>query len=382
MNIGAENDLKLKINIEPKSVEIRNLSKTYMKQGKKKNLYYAVKNFNLYIEPGELITFLGPSGCGKTTVLRCIAGLETPSEGEIYVDSKKINNLPPYRRNLGLVFQSYALFPHLTIFSNLAYSLKIKGIPKEKIKREVQIIVQMLNLEGYENRFPRQLSGGEQQRVALGRTLISKPQILLLDEPLSNLDAKFREEIKGELRKIVKKLRITSIYVTHDQGEAMSIADKIVVMKKGNIEQIDEPLNMYKYPTSEFVANFVGKANLFPAKIINIEDDSILIDILGKKIKSKLSKVQRKFAKDDKVYIVIRPENLNLTNKNDEDSLIKGRVDFIDFQGEMTKYKIKLDKGTTVFASVQNKVATLSIDESKEVGIKFDLNSLFLIPFS
>jgi len=382
MNTDKQKILNSKINIESKSVEIRNLSKTYMKLGKKKTLNYAVKNFNLYIEPGELVTFLGPSGCGKTTVLRCIAGLETTTEGEIYIDGKKINGLPPYKRNLGLVFQGYALFPHLTIFNNLAYSLKIRGVPKEEIKREVQIIIQMLNLGGYENRFPRQLSGGEQQRVALGRTLISKPQILLLDEPLSNLDAKFREELKGELRKIIKRLGITTIHVTHDQAEAMSIADKIVVIRKGVIEQIDEPLNIYKYPASEFVANFVGKANLFPAEIINIGDGSILINLFGKKIKSKLSKAQKKFSTGDKVYIAVRPENLNITDKDDEYSLIGGRVDFIDFQGEMIKYKIKTDRGTTLFASVQNKVDSSSIDENKEVGIKFDLNSLYLIPSS
>jgi len=380
--MGKDIDLKSKINIESKSVEIKNLSKTYMKTGKTKILNYAVKSFNLYIKPGELITFLGPSGCGKTTVLRCIAGLETPTEGEIYVDGKKINNLPPYKRNLGLVFQNYALFPHLTNFNNIAYSLKIRGISREKIKNEVKIIIQMLGLEGYENRFPRQLSGGEQQRVALGRTLISKPQILLLDEPLSNLDAKFREEIKGELRKIIKKLGITSIYVTHDQGEAMSIADKIVVIKNGNIEQIDEPINIYKYPASAFVANFVGKANLLPAKIINTEGNSVSIDLFGKTIKSSLPKVRRKFNKDDKVYIVIRPENLNITNETSPHSLIRGKIDFIDFQGEMVKYKIKSDKGITLFASVQNKVDTLSIERSKEVEIDFDFESLFVIPYS
>ncbi|MBN2396566.1 MAG: ABC transporter ATP-binding protein [Candidatus Atribacteria bacterium] len=381
MNRYDGDSLKLKINIKPKSVEIRNLSKTYVKHRNKGDFNYAVRNINLFVEPGELVTLLGPSGCGKTTILRCIAGLEELSEGEIFIDGKKINNLPPYQRNLGLVFQNYALFPHLTVFDNLAYSLKMKGASKEKIKKAVEIIIQMLNLGGYENRLPQQLSGGEQQRVALGRSLVSEPQILLLDEPLSNLDAKFREELKGELRKIIKALGITSIYVTHDQAEAMSIADKIVVMKKGNIEQIDEPVNIYRYPSTEFVANFVGKVNLLPAKLINIEGESILIDLFGKEIQTKLSsKVQNRFAKNDKVYIVVRPEDFDLISKSDNDCLIKGRVDSVDFQGELIKYKIKSEHGMILFVSIQNKVETMFIDESKEVGVKFNLNPLFLMP--
>lgn len=379
--IKREQELKKKINIKSVSVEIKNLCKVYIKQKSTNLLNYAVKNFDLFIEPGELVIFLGPSGCGKTTVLRCIAGLEKLTEGDIYVDGKKINKLPPYERNLGLVFQNYALFPHLTVFNNLAYALNIKKSPKEKTKKEVKTIMKMLGLDGYENRLPRQLSGGEQQRVSLGRTLLSQPQILLLDEPLSNLDAKFREELKGEIRKLIKSLGITSIYVTHDQAEAMSVADKIVVMKDGCIEQIDKPSDIYKHPASEFVANFVGKANLIPAEVLSIDKTSVTINLFGRKINTKLKKAQNNIFKGNKVNIVMRPENVKISKDGkDEPITVKGKVDFVDYQGEMIKYKVKIFDGETLFVSEQNRANTTIIEEGANVNILLDLESIYVIP--
>jgi len=223
-----------------------------------------LQEFNQKFEDGEFITLLGPSGCGKTTMLRLIAGFEKPTSGEIYIGDRPVsgkdNFVSPEKREIGMVFQSYAVWPHMNVYDNIAYPLKIKKTDKKEIEERVSQALKTVHLEQYKDRFPSELSGGQQQRVALGRALVAHPEILLLDEPLSNLDAKLREEMRYEIKEITKKLKITVIYVTHDQSEAMALSDRIMVMKKGMIEQIDTPLNIYNNPINKFVFNFKGSA--------------------------------------------------------------------------------------------------------------------------
>ncbi len=227
----------------------------------------AVQNFNLTVNEGEFVSLLGPSGCGKTTILRCIAGFERPDEGDIILYGQRVNDVPPERRDVGMVFQAYALFPNMTVAQNIAFPLMIQKRPKEQQRRRVRELLELVHLEGLEDRYPRQLSGGQQQRVALARALAKEPKILLLDEPLSALDAKIREELRVEIRRIQTQLGITAIYVTHDQEEALSISDRVVVMNQGVIQQVGSPAEVYARPQTLFVATFVGTMNLFEGEV-------------------------------------------------------------------------------------------------------------------
>ena len=223
----------------------------------------------LIVEDGEFLTLLGPSGCGKTTTLRMIAGFERPDRGEILFDGRPVNDLPPYERNIGIVFQDYALFPHMTVFKNVAFGLEMKRFPKSEIERKVRWALEIVGLTGLENRYPEQLSGGQQQRIALARALVVEPEVLLLDEPLSNLDAKIRERLRGEIKRIQRELGITTVYVTHDQEEAMAISDRIAVMNFGKVEQVGRPLELYYRPKTEFVARFLGLSNILELEAEN-----------------------------------------------------------------------------------------------------------------
>src|SRR5574344_1268615 len=262
------------------SVKIQNLKKIY--QGIKGKQVEAVKGVSLTINPGEFVTLLGPSGCGKTTILRMIAGFEIPTAGDIYIGDPRVNSLTPDKRDTAMVFQSYALFPHLNLFDNVAYGLKIKKLSKDVIAQKVKDILAMVGLEGMETRAPNQLSGGQQQRVALARALVMEPSVLLFDEPLSNLDAKLRIYMRNEIHKIQRKIGITSIYVTHDQSEAMSLSDLVIIMRSGNIEQIGTPKDIYAKPANEFVADFIGVANIVPAKVVATFNGKTTAEVLGK----------------------------------------------------------------------------------------------------
>ena len=223
----------------------------------------------LEVKDGEFLTLLGPSGCGKTTTLRMIAGFERPDGGEILFDGRRVNDLPPYERNIGIVFQDYALFPHMTVFKNVAFGLEMKKLPKSEIERKVKWALEITGLVGLEKRYPEQLSGGQQQRVALARALVVEPEVLLLDEPLSNLDAKIRERLRGEIKRIQRELGITTVYVTHDQEEAMAVSDRIAVMNFGRVEQVGKPLELYYRPRTEFVARFLGISNILELEAEN-----------------------------------------------------------------------------------------------------------------
>ncbi len=233
----------------------------------------AVDDVSVDIASGEFVTLLGPSGCGKTTTLRLIAGFEFPTYGDIVLDGKVINELPPNRRDMSMVFQSYAIFPHLNVYENIAYGLKIKKLSNQEIRRKVSDVLTLTELQGLENRAPNQLSGGQQQRVALARALVMEPKVLLFDEPLSNLDAKLRVLMRSEIRRIQQDLGITSVYVTHDQDEAMVLSDKIVVMNLGRIQQVDSAVEIYRRPHNRFVADFIGRANFLPVQITSVDPD-------------------------------------------------------------------------------------------------------------
>ena len=238
--------------LEMSKVKVVNLVKKFDKT-------VAVNGISFNVKDGEFIVLLGPSGCGKTTTLRCIAGLETPDEGEIYIDDRMVNDLPPKDRDIAMVFQSYALYPHMTVYGNLAFPLKMRKYPKQEIDKRVREVAKLLRIEELLDRKPRQLSGGQQQRVALGRALVRNPRVWLMDEPLSNLDAKLRVYMRAELKKLQKDLKITTIYVTHDQAEAMAMADRVAVMNKGKILQYDEPRHVYERPANLFVARVYWK---------------------------------------------------------------------------------------------------------------------------
>lgn len=227
---------------------------------------HVIKDVNIDFEKGHFVTFLGPSGCGKTTLLRMVAGFYEPDDGEILLNGKRIERIPPYSRNTAMVFQEYALFPHMNVFDNVSYGLRVKNRPKEEIERRVKEALDLMQLKGMEDRFPNQMSGGQQQRVAVARALVMNPEVLLLDEPLSNLDAKLRESVRVELRDIQKKMGLSTIYVTHDQSEALSMSDMIVVLKGGVVHQTGSPQEIYFEPKTPFVADFIGTTNLFSVK--------------------------------------------------------------------------------------------------------------------
>ena len=265
---------------EKKGVRLEHISKIYQdpKTGKD---FYAVKDTSLEITPGSFVTLLGPSGCGKTTTLRMIAGFESPDAGEIYLGDTAINALTPNKRDTAMVFQSYALFPHYNVYDNIAYGLKLRKVPKKEMDDRIAKILDLVELTGMESRMTNQLSGGQQQRVALARAVVIEPSVLLFDEPLSNLDAKLRESMRDELRALQKRLGITSLYVTHDQSEAMALSDQITIMEKGVVAQIGTPQEIYYHPASEFVADFIGEANFLRGKLSNKAGDKGVVTVEG-----------------------------------------------------------------------------------------------------
>ena len=282
-----------------------------------------IDNMNLYIRDKEFITFLGPSGCGKTTTLRIIAGFLQPDSGEVIFDGKVINELPPHKRQLNTIFQRYALFPHLNVYENIAFGLRLRKISEKEIKETVTEMLSLVNLKGFERRNISSLSGGQQQRVAIARALAVKPRILLLDEPLGALDLKLRKDMQVELKNIQKRLGITFIYVTHDQEEALSMSDTIVVMNGGKIQQIGTPLDIYNEPKNAFVADFIGESNI----IEGVMRADFWVEMAGNKFKC----LDKGFGVDEEVDVVVRPEDVDIVKA--EDGMISGKVTSITFKG-------------------------------------------------
>jgi iron(III) transport system ATP-binding protein len=315
----------------------------------------AVDSVDLDIEPGEFITLLGPSGCGKTSTLRMIAGFEEPTSGSLDLDGADMIRVAPNRRPMSMVFQSYALFPHLSVRENVSYGLKLKRVPSSRIKEEVDTILTIMNLMNYAERAPHQLSGGQQQRVALARALVMRPKVLLFDEPLSNLDAKLRVQMRNEIRRLQRRLGITSIFVTHDQDEAMTLSDRIVVMNKGRIEQVDVPDAVYRRPASVFVADFIGRATFLDATVVCApEHGRAKIVALGLEFETAC---HADVTLESEVLLMIRPESVRLTSRVDADDVHDdvGRVLTTIFHGDSVEYEIETDSGTIV-ASVSDPV--------------------------
>ena len=320
---------------EPKGVQLEHVSKIYRdpKTGKD---FFAVHDVCLNIAPGSFITLLGPSGCGKTTTLRMIAGFESPDEGEIYLGNEAINALTPNKRDTAMVFQTYALFPHYNVYDNVAYGLRLRKVPAAEIRRRVTDILAMVELSGMEQRMTNQLSGGQQQRVALARALVVEPGVLLFDEPLSNLDAKLRVQMRTEIRRIQQKLGITAIYVTHDQSEAMAISDMIVLMKGGVIAQAGSPHDIYYHPVSEFVADFIGECNFLTGTVTGVSGSRVTLDVNGSavEVNSELADI----AKGEERKIVLRPEAIRIG----DEGMLPCLVELSCFMGSYQNYHVRV----------------------------------------
>ena len=337
-------------------IELKNISKTY------EDGFTAVSDFNLYVRKGEFITFLGPSGCGKTTTLRMIAGFEMPTTGEILLNGKNISSLPPYQRPINTVFQRYALFPHMNIYENIAFGLRQKKLPEDEITRKVKRVLELVDLEGFEARSVTTLSGGQQQRVAIARAVVNEPEILLLDEPLGALDLKMRKEMQLELKEMHDRLGITFIYVTHDQEEALTMSDTIVVMSEGKIQQIGKPEDIYNEPKNAFVADFIGDSNLFngimtgPLKVRFCGGEFDCVDDIEK---------------GTHITAVVRPEDVIITPP--AEGTIRGKVTSVIFKG--IHYEITVESG-------KNEMVIQSVNAAKVgeyVGMRVDPDNIHVM---
>lgn len=346
-------------------LELKELVKDYKS-------FRAVNKVNIKIQKGEILSLLGPSGCGKTTTLRMIAGLLTPTEGSVFLAGEDITNKPPYKRDIAMVFQNYALFPHMTVYDNVVYGLKNRGIKdKEKLKKKAEEVLSIVQLEGVEKRYPRQLSGGQQQRVSLARAMAVEPQIMLFDEPLSNLDAKLRVQTRIEIRNLLKQLKITAIYVTHDQEEALTISDYIAVMNKGEIEQLATPVELYNTPKSKFVADFIGHANLIDGIVEKAEKGKIQVKIgEGMDIECDGDFLA---AIGDSKTILIRPENIRIRRPEDKGlNLLNGTVMEKNFLGSVVRYKLRLQNDKEVECEIHPDRAFADITDSVKVELDKD----------
>jgi putative spermidine/putrescine transport system ATP-binding protein len=279
-----------------------------------------LNGIDLEVRQGELLTLLGPSGCGKTTTLNLIAGFLDADEGDVFIKGKKVTNVPPYKRDLGMVFQTYSLFPHMTVYDNLDFGLKLRKVEKSKRKQKISNALELVKMAGLEDRYPRELSGGQRQRVAIARALVVEPNLLLLDEPLSNLDAKLRHELRAEIKRLQNEIGVTTIFVTHDQEEALSMSDRVVVMNAGKIEQISSPTNIYNHPETEFVFQFIGKSNSFDGTVVSAENRKITVK-MGEEVTQvdagNIMGRDKSCKTGDEVRLYIRPEKIKIASSQD-----------------------------------------------------------------
>lgn len=364
------------------TLSIRNLTKRYG------NLT-ALENFSLEIHSGQFMVLLGPSGCGKTTVLRCIAGLTGITSGEIYIGDELVNKLPPKDRDVAMVFQNYSLYPHMNVYENIAFPLKMRKTERNQIKERVQNIANLLNISNLLNRKPKEISGGQMQRVALGRALVREPKIFLMDEPLSNLDAKLRTDMRVEIKKLQKKVGITTLYITHDQIEAMSMADNIGIMDAGKLLQLDTPQKVYNEPANQFVAGFIGipPMNFLEFKIVrdksmflklvtgsaNEHDNKFMIkvpDVLSASISN---------TGDETIILGIRPKDITVLKTDEEfDGFkVKGEVTFIELLGDDSIAEVKLGQNSLKISNVASRIDNLIIGKEAIMGIKYSKLYLF-----
>jgi iron(III) transport system ATP-binding protein len=350
------------------SIRIVGLNKVF--SGPDGGTAVAVRDVDLEIGAGKLVTLLGPSGCGKTTLLRMIAGFEEPTSGDIFFGERRMNEVPPNRRDTAMVFQSYAVFPHLDVFENVAFGLRLRHLPKAEIGERVGRVLDQTGLSGYARRAPNQLSGGQQQRVALARSIVMEPRVLLCDEPLSNLDAKLREQMRVEIRELQQRVGITSIYVTHDQVEAMSISDEIVVMNAGVVEQFGTPDRIYARPASRFVADFVGKANFVEARVAGRGE----IDMAGTRL---AVPDMPDLADGAAVTALIRPEAIRLSK---DGGSFRGRVRRVMFLGNIAEYLVEIHGLGEWLVDCPNPAETGLFRMDEEVGLTPSPSSVHLLP--
>ena len=300
-----------------------------------------VKKLNLDVERGEFLTMLGPSGCGKTTTLRMIAGFEVPTSGQIFLEGEDVDDKKPNERNVNTVFQNYALFPHMNVFDNIAFGLVEKKVKKDEIRRRVEEMIRLVQLDGMEKRMPSQMSGGQKQRVAIARALVNRPKVLLLDEPLGALDLKLRKQMQGELKALQRRLGITFIYVTHDQEEALTMSDRIAVMNRGRLEQVGTPEEVYNHPETKFVADFIGESNIIEGYVEDMTEDSIEVTMeSGKAVIPETG-----YRMEEMVYLCIRPENLKISTEPKEGFRFRGQVREHIFIGSTNKTMIEMPNG-------------------------------------
>ena len=356
--------------VPPKALQIVGMNKSYGMKGAR--AVPAVIDFSLDVRPGEFVTLLGPSGCGKTSALRTLAGLEDLDSGEILLDGRSIAHMPSHQRRIGLVFQNYALFPHMSVFENVAYSLRLRRVAEAQLRRDVEAALEVVGLAEYGPRLPGQLSGGQQQRVAVARALVMKPDLLLFDEPLSNLDAKLRVQVRAELRRLQRSLGTTSIYVTHDQDEAMSLSDRIAVMRAGRLEQIGPPQEIYARPATRFVAEFIGKVNVLQGRVVGEANGRPEVECLG----HRLSVGAQKAPAAD-VQVLVRPEAVLVHAPGGKE--IQGTVAEIEYLGDRTEYRIRVG-GQTVVAVRPSLGADGRFAEGEAVGLAFAEQAIHLLP--
>ena len=337
-------------------ISLKNFSKSF---GKKQ----VIDNINLDVYENEFLTLLGSSGCGKTTILRSISGLDRPTSGQVFIDGEDVTLVDPINRHVNTIFQNYALFPLMTVYDNIAFGLRMKRVPKEEINVRVNEMLELVHLVGYENRFPKELSGGEQQRVSLARGLINKPKVLLLDEPISALDLKLRKEMQIELHQLQRKLKITFIYVTHDQDEALSMSDRIAIIKGGKIEQLGTPQEIYDTPKTLYAATFIGDTNVIDGRVIKIDSKKDLV-YLDNNIVGNVN--GHKFTIGDKVVLAIRPENIKMALAKKKNNYTEGIIEELIYDGFSNKLMVNTGVGIV-------KVLVYGNDYKYEIGEKVKL---------
>ena len=338
--------------------------------------YTAVDSLDLEIRPGEFLSLLGPSGCGKTTTLRILAGFIEPTKGRVFVDDREITNLPPHKRNIGMVFQNYALWPHMTVFANIAFGLKLRRMGKSEIQRKVDEVLELTNLAGLGDRYPHTLSGGQQQRVALSRALALNPPVLLMDEPLSNLDRKLRNSMRRELKQLQGSLGVTTIFVTHDQEEALSMSDRVGIMNEGRLLTISEPAEIYDDPRLEFVADFVGNTNLLSGRVERASDDTVTIRTEAG-LQLQLNG-QCAAASGRSVTVLIRPERVEISEARPAGPNVFGaKISFVEYYGPIVRYVVELPNHHQFNVETQNTGALLK--ENKDVYIQVAPSNLSIV---
>lgn len=338
---------------------------------KKYDETFAADNVCLAVEEGELFSLLGPSASGKTTILRLIAGFAEPTSGKIYIGDRMVNDLPPYKRDIGMVFQNYALFPHMNVYENIAFGLRVRRLSNAEIEKRVGEMLELVRLPGLEKRRPQQLSGGQQQRVALARALVIKPRVLLLDESLGALDKKLRTVMQVELRQIQKEVGITTFFVTHDQEEALTLSDRIAVINDGKIVQLGSPIEVYERPSTKFVADFLGQSNFFQGRIIGLTSDEVVMTTpSGFAIRGPSD---RAYSVGQQITIAVRPEKISLSaERSSQANLFEGRVEHLVYLGTSITYYVRLSEGTSVIAFKGNEAAKIVFPVGSKVFLGWD----------